>query len=988
MLAHLTAAEDGHRCHICGLASRIPEEALDRGAHEGARDEDVTTAGTRIGAGEGIRPDAFIGREAELAAFRDILSLAVNGRGRAMLVDGEPGIGKSALLGVLLQLARSRGCTVLFGPADDLSQQFPMQVLLDCLGGDPAAAAPGDAPASLDQVIAVVIGLCAQSPVVLAIDDLHWADDRSLLAWRRLSELAPDLPLVVLGTWVPVPHRPELTRLKEALAAAGQAVRSLRPLAPDEVIRLVAALANGEPSERLRRLAELTGGNPLYVSELVDALARGGRLRVGDGIADIATGQQPRELASVITERLNFLSAECNRVLRFAALLGKHFTAAEVAAAAGLAIEEVALALAEAQDARVIAEADGLLSFRHLLIKQALYDGMPGALRVALHRQAAQSLAAAGAAHEQVAEQLLATTQLVSNPWAREWLAGAGPRLAQRVPRMAVELFRHAMADVPPGDPGRDQLEGALAVALLRLGRPAAAVDVGGPLLARTQDTTRRAEVVHTLGYALRECGREGEALRLIEDTLAVPALSLAWRARLRAVVAVIHALAGRPGDAAAAAQEALAEGRYADDAHATSQALHALSLLRAHQSDNIGARDLASQALAVLGGEPGSADLRSALLLTRMTACHELGDMAAVGADLLSALELVGEGDIPVQLGYAAAEHYLRAGRWDDAVEQLASVTGTPVIAGYPAPGDDDLLRRGMIAFIAGHRDDAAMIAFRQDMGEGPAARTVARARPRRALPGHAVYLVLAEALAAERDGRPEEALALLLPALSTADPAASRLRTLCLPALVRLAVAGDRADLALQAADAADQAASQEPTAIRRAIAKHCRGLAVRDPGLVLAAAETYLDVAVPLEHAQAAEDAAELLAAAGEPGEARKALAAATDGYAALGAEWDIRRADTRLRRYGVRRGRSRSPGTDSLTPTEAKIAQLIARGWSTPDIARDLLLSPRTVQTHISHILRKLNGRSRIDIARASITAANAKRAAAPNAAPPG
>jgi DNA-binding CsgD family transcriptional regulator/tetratricopeptide (TPR) repeat protein len=914
---------------------------------------------------DGIRSDAFVGRDEELAAYSELLDRVLQGRGHVLLTDGEPGIGKSALLRAQLRLARSYGCTVLAGHADDLTQQFPMRVVLDCLGGDSAMGVSSQALPTPEQVITIVANLCAQSPVVLAIDDLHWADDPSLLTWRRLSEMAPDLPLIVMGTWAPMPHRPELAMLKDRLASAGQAVASLGPIDQDEVTRLVGVMAGGEPSDRLRRLAERAGGNPLYVTELVNALVQGERLRVADGIADIVAGHQPQTLAVVITERLNFLSPRSNRVLRFAALLGRHFAAAEVAAVAGLTMEDVGLGLAEAQEARVIAETDGRFSFRHLLIRRALYDSMPSALRVALHRQAAQSLAEAGAAEERVAEQLLATTRMTTTPYIRDWLAEAGPRLTRQVPGMAAELLQQAIADLAPGDPRRDQLEGALAAALLRLGRYKEAVDVGWPLLvmARAHDPSWRGELVCMLGNALLGCDRDRKAVELITATIADPAISLAWRARLRATAAFIQALAGRPREALVTAEHALAEARQADDRYTASHALHTLALLRVQQADNVAARDLTSQALALVSGEPDSTDLHSSLLVTRMTAWQELGEMAAADADLRAAWDLVGQGDIPAQLAYAAAEYYLRIGRWDEALDQVESVTGMPLLIGYPAPGRGDPLRRGITALIAGHRDDrtmAAVLLSKDSSAHGM-------------VPGHAAYLVVAEALAAERDGRQAEGLTVLLPALGTVDPAAARLRTLCLPTLVRLALEGNRTHLANMASSVAEQAASQELTPIRRAIAEHCRGLLVGDPRLVLAAAATYRDIGLTLEHAQAAEDAAELLATAGQTAQARQFLTEAIDGYAALGADWDIRRADTRLRRFGVRRGRGRSPGTDSLTRTEAKIAQLIAQGWSTPDIARDLMLSPRTVQTHVSHILRKLNGRSRIDIVRASINA---------------
>src|SRR5262249_15430894 len=95
---------------------------------------------------DGIRPDAFVGRDAELVAYRGLLSRAIHGRGGAVLIDGEPGIGKSALLSAQLRLARSHGCTVLFGQADDLTQQFPMRVMLDCLGGDSPLGAASPTP--------------------------------------------------------------------------------------------------------------------------------------------------------------------------------------------------------------------------------------------------------------------------------------------------------------------------------------------------------------------------------------------------------------------------------------------------------------------------------------------------------------------------------------------------------------------------------------------------------------------------------------------------------------------------------------------------------------------------------------------------------------------------------------------------------------------------------------------------------------------------
>ncbi len=130
-------------------------------------------------------------------------------------------------------------------------------------------------------------------------------------------------------------------------------------------------------------------------------------------------------------------------------------------------------------------------------------------------------------------------------------------------------------------------------------------------------------------------------------------------------------------------------------------------------------------------------------------------------------------------------------------------------------------------------------------------------------------------------------------------------------------------------------------------------------------------------PFERAQSLEDAAVLLARARRTAQARDRLNEAVGIYAALGAGWDIRRADTRVRPYGVRRGvrgtRKRpSFGWDALSPTELKVARMVAKGMSNPEIASDLFLSRRTVQTHVSHILGKLGVHSRVEIATVALS----------------
>jgi DNA-binding CsgD family transcriptional regulator len=307
-----------------------------------------------------------------------------------------------------------------------------------------------------------------------------------------------------------------------------------------------------------------------------------------------------------------------------------------------------------------------------------------------------------------------------------------------------------------------------------------------------------------------------------------------------------------------------------------------------------------------------------------------------------------------------SAAEDYFEAGQWDDALAELEPAAGLPV------SGDTPVRIHGLIALIAGHRDDWVTaeehLAAARDQATGSFRQRAVSS-----------YLFRARALAAERAGRPGQAVAVLAQILDPGVAADMPDRYLLLPVLTRLALAAGDAATAAAAAQAAAEEAEREPVPVKIAAAGHCRGLLDGDPGPLLAAASQYEG---PLNSGQALEDAAVLLAGRGDLPAARRAFTDAAGVYHALGAAWDIRRADARLRRYGIRRGRGGrrvTPvhGWEALTPTETKIARLVADGRSNPDIAAELFLSRNTVQTHVSHILAKLGARSRAEIIRQAL-----------------
>jgi DNA-binding CsgD family transcriptional regulator len=274
---------------------------------------------------------------------------------------------------------------------------------------------------------------------------------------------------------------------------------------------------------------------------------------------------------------------------------------------------------------------------------------------------------------------------------------------------------------------------------------------------------------------------------------------------------------------------------------------------------------------------------------------------------------------------------------------------------------------RHGLAALIHAHRQEWT-----------PAERHLAEAQRIPVTSGDARiwsgYLIAAEAMRAVTDGDLRRAADLLATWLDPDAEFDNRERYMWLPPLCRIGrVLGDR-QLELAAAAATEQDARMPGAlAMQQAAARLCRAQINDDVPALLRVAEDYERHGWQLMRAFAIEEAAVRLAAAGQIEEARAAFNDSVRGYAGLGAAWDVRRVDARLRPLGIRRG-SRTldqrpeSGWEALTDAERRVAELVALGRSNPDVASELFLSPRTVQTHVSRILRKLGYTSRMDLVR--------------------
>ena len=184
---------------------------------------------------------------------------------------------------------------------------------------------------------------------------------------------------------------------------------TLGPLAETDVAALVTAMVGASPGDGLRQLTAQAAGNPLYVRELVDALLREDAVQISS-VAGVSPSWQrlPVSLATILDDRLTSVSADTAQLLRTAALLGGRFAVTDLAVVVRRTVSDVAANMQEAVAADIVADAGPELAFRHPLIRQALYESMPEALRTALHAEAARELAAAGADALSVGQQLSA----------------------------------------------------------------------------------------------------------------------------------------------------------------------------------------------------------------------------------------------------------------------------------------------------------------------------------------------------------------------------------------------------------------------------------------------------------------------------------------------------------------------------------------------------------------------------------------------------
>lgn len=363
-----------------------------------------------------------IGRASELVAIDLALTSAANGQGRVVLLEGEAGIGKSHLLTHAIADASRRGFTTLRWDADEVVRRpgaLAIALAEDAIEAPDAArrieelvegrhAAVGEDTgyALVASACEIVETIAARGRVLLAVEDLHWADDLSLTALVAIARAVPSQSVALVATFRPTPRPELLDRLAQENRSGAASVRlELSSLPAVDVHAIASALTGGAIGTRLGVRLEAAGGNPLYVGELVRTFDDEGCIRVEGGVAELTDDGLPPDLSAMLMRRLHWLSSEDVVLLQVAAVLGSRFSLRDLAIGTGRSTIEVASGLRDALQADLVNGEGEQLRFRHDLIREAIYaDLLPG-IRMDLHRAVAVAFAAAGAPTARVARQ-------------------------------------------------------------------------------------------------------------------------------------------------------------------------------------------------------------------------------------------------------------------------------------------------------------------------------------------------------------------------------------------------------------------------------------------------------------------------------------------------------------------------------------------------------------------------------------------------------
>ena len=921
-------------------------------------------------------------RDAALARIDQSLREAIAGSGSLLVLAGPAGIGKTRLVLAAERHGRELGLTALTARGSELERDFAYGLVRQLFEALLVAASPPEraeflagaaghaarlfglaaarddaADALLDPSFAILHGLYwlsanlgRRSPLLLCVDDIHWADQASLRFVHYLGRRVRELPIAVVAAMRPARSADGSPMLAALAADPSAEVLELTPLSQEAVAKLMRlAFGTGVEPAFAAACHEVTGGVPFLVRELVRAIAEE-RIEPTSAACSRVAGLAPRAVSHSVVQRLGRLSAFAREVARAAAVLGE----ADVRLAAGLAGVDPGTAATAADElaAAGILEEGRPLRFVHPIVRAAVEADLSPGERAGLHAAAAGCLLNEGASADRVAVHLLATDPAGDDRVAGSLLSAARAATANGAPDSAVAYLRRALAEPPSGRLRPDVLL-ELGFAESYAADPQAAAHLQAALDIAPA-TAAQVSITLALGRMLQIGGRNRESLEVFDRT----------RARL-----------GATDRRAALTLEGAALGAAQFDAETADDAAQRIARLRrvAEEEPDVPPSVFGMLAVAAANAnEPADVVARLALraldgapkllpeAVDRPPFFYHASNALAFAERYEQALPRFGEaladarrlGSLPHVLGLSCyrALHHLRIGNLADAEAdaRVALETG-PRLPGLHAA----------VAL-------AALLETLAERAEYQAAEAAdERYRLAEQFPTtmQAGWLIAGRGRLRLAERRPAAALGDLL----AAGDLFARLR-ISAPSVAPWRSDAALAHLALGAHAEARALAAEEVTLARAFNGPRTLGVALRAAGLtdggrrgidLLRQAERVLEGSgARLEHARAMADLGAALRRAGQRADSREVLRVALDLAHRCGAIALTERTRTELIAAGGRPRRLVLSGLDSLTPGERRVAQLAADGLSNRDIAQNLFITARTVEGHLTHAYQKL------------------------------
>lgn len=922
----------------------------------------------------------LLDRDAELRELARRIAMARSGAGRVIVVEGPAGIGKSTLLRAAGRGAEGGGAEVLWARCSPLEQDAawgmarqlfePLRTRPEwdelsagaaglaeralALEGDGTASAGDAMHAAVRGLVWLVNNLADHGPALLIIDDVHWADAPSLRWLALLAGSLGELPVGVLCAVRAGEPAAAADLLAELLATVDEPPVRPRTLGPGAAETLVRRRLPAASDAFAHACHAVTGGNPFLLGALLTQLSVDAVAPDDDTAARLETfGSE--QVARVIDRQLARLPQGAGQLARAVTVLGPGAPLRHAAELAGLELAQAARAADGLRAAGLLDDTPALV-LAHPLIAGTLYASMPDGARGLHHAHAAALLARDRAEPERVALHLL-RTEPAGEPATVAMLRDAASSASARgAPQTAATYLRRALAEPPAtgGEAADVQHELALMLAAYM---DTSAFEVLHDAVAAAETPIQRGTIALSGARACGLAGRFDTAIALSRSGLSAGAsIPSALQARLEAELIAnawlheatvpearerLRRVAASPPEVELwhinAAWEAVC------DAHPASQALTHLA----------SALDSGAQV-----DDPDSPVWTLAKIL--LIACGELGEAGAQCAELI---ELARPRGWLVALAHACfmrAIALVEAGEIRDAEAdaRLAleiKLTHSPRVA----------LIWGVFPLVdalteLGEFDDAeAVLASAEYLGDPPpgafASPLLLESRARLRLGQH-------RAAEASRDLRDA---AERWNALGVRHPGLAAWRAHLCEALVAQGELGAAREAAEQHLALADQVGLPGPRgAGLRALAR----TADRDKAVVLLqqAVDLLGDSPARLEHGRALVDLGAALRRTNRRAAARAPLRRALD----MAERSDMRvladRARHELHAVGARPRRSALSGVDSLTPAEHRVAKLAAQGHSNPQIAQQLYISRRTVETHLTHVFQKLDLSTRADL----------------------